>query len=235
MAAWFTRCFGAFAACLLVADVVVVMADTRAGPPKGCEPCKATDLVELTTVDPTIRIDVRYATVHNFAGRAFYSEARVFLQLAAADALVSVHRRLAQHGYGLIVYDGYRPWSVTKLFWDITPLAERKFVADPSKGSVHNRGCAVDLGLFDLRTGSILEMPSAWDEATERSFVTYTGGTVDQRSRRDVLRKAMEEDGYFFVYPEEWWHYTFKDFRDYPIQDIPFSAIPLTKPTRAAP
>jgi D-alanyl-D-alanine dipeptidase len=221
----FTGRLAAPLTCLLVAQGVTALADAAPGPPKGCEPCKTSDLVELTTLEPTIRIDVRYATANNFAGRAFYSEARVFLQRAAAEALVSVHHRLAQQGYGLIVYDGYRPWSVTKLFWDLTPPAERAFVANPSKGSPHNRGCAVDLGLVDLRTGSILEMPSAWDEASERSFITYAGGTVAQRSRRDLLRKAMEEDGTFFVYPEEWWHYTFKDFRDYPIQDIPFSAI----------
>ena len=124
-----------------------------------------------------------------------------------------------------MVFDAYRPWSVTKLFWDITPPEKRVFVADPSIGSVHNRGCAVDVGLVDLRTGREIEMPGAYDEMTERSFVTYTGGTVEQRARRDLLRKAMEQDGYFFVYPEEWWHYNFKDLRDFAIQDIPFSAI----------
>jgi D-alanyl-D-alanine dipeptidase len=97
---------------------------------------------------------------------------------------------------------------------------------------VHNRGCAVDVGLYDLQAGREVEMPSAFDEMTERSFVTYGGGTAEQRARRDLLRTAMERDGYFFVYPEEWWHYNFKDFREYAVQDIPFSAIPALTPRR---
>ncbi|MBI5591573.1 MAG: M15 family metallopeptidase [Deltaproteobacteria bacterium] len=201
------------------------MAQTPSGPPMGPGPYRPSALVELVKLDPTIRLDIRYATADNFFGKAVYSEPRAFLQRPAADALLSVHRRLKAQGYGLVVYDAYRPWSVTKLFWDITPPEKRVFVADPAVGSVHNRGCAVDVGLFDLRTGREVEMTGAYDEMTERSFVTYTGGTVEQRARRDLLRKAMEQDGYFFVYPEEWWHYNFKDSREYAIQDIPFSAI----------
>jgi D-alanyl-D-alanine dipeptidase len=173
-----------FATCLLLADVAAVTAEAPAGPPKGCGPC--------------------------FVGEAVYPEARAFLQRPAAEALLSAHRWLKEQGFGLVIYDAYRPWSVTKLFWDITPPDKRVFVADPSTGSVHNRGCAVDFGLFDLRTGRIVEMPGAYDEMTERSFVTYTGATTDQRARRDLLRRAMEQDGYFFVLP---------------IEDIPFSAI----------
>lgn len=210
---------------MVVSLSLEVTAQTPSGPPTGGGPYRVSTLVELVKLDPTIKLDIRYATVKNFAGKAVYPEARAFLQRPAAEALLSVHRRLKEQGYGLVVYDAYRPWSVTKLFWDITPLDKRAFVADPSTGSVHNRGCAVDVGLFDLRTGHEVQMPSAYDEMTERSFVTYTGGTVEQRARRDLLRKAMEQDGYFFVYPEEWWHYDFKDLRDYAIQDIPFSAI----------
>ena len=129
------------------------------------------------------------------------------------------------------MYDAYRPWTITKLFWDITPADKKVFVADPAVGSKHNRGCAVDVGLFDLKTGREVEMPGGYDEMTERSFVTYTGGTAEQRTHRDLLRKAMEREGYFFVYPEEWWHYDFKDSREYAVQDIPFSAIgPKTTP-----
>ncbi len=194
-------------------------------PPLGCDSCKNDDLVELTKLDSTIRLDIRYATDNNFFGKAVYSEPRVFLQRPAADALVSAHRWLKGQGYGLVIHDAYRPWSVTKLFWDITPPAKRIFVADPSIGSVHNRGCSVDVGLYDIRTGREVEMPSDYDEMTERAFVTYTGGTNEQRARRDLLRAAMKREGYFFPYPEEWWHYDFKDYRDYRILDIPFSAI----------
>jgi len=210
---------------LLVTTVAKVMAQAQASPPIGCDPCKNSELVELVKLDSTIQLDIRYATDNNFVGKAVYPEPRAFLQRSAAEALLSVHQWLKGQGYGLVVYDAYRPWSVTKLFWDITPPDKRMFVANPSIGSVHNRGCSVDVGLYDIRTGREVEMPSDFDEMTEHSFVTYTGGTVEQRARRDLLRRAMRREGYFFVYPEEWWHYDFKDFRDYGILDIPFSAI----------
>jgi D-alanyl-D-alanine dipeptidase len=202
-----------------------ISAQTEPGPPKGKGPFHKSNLVELIKLDSSIRLDIRYATSNNFTGRAVYSEARAFLQRPAADALLSAHRWLKTQGYGLLIYDAYRPWSVTKIFWDITPADKKVFVADPAEGSIHNRGCAVDLGLYDLKTGHEIEMTGAYDEMTERSFVTFTGGTPEQRMHRDLLRKAMEQDGYFFVYPEEWWHYNYKDYRDYAIENIPFSAI----------
>jgi D-alanyl-D-alanine dipeptidase len=214
------------AACsLVICTVVDVMAQAPAGPPKGGGCYRPSDLVELVRLDPTIKLDIRYATTNNFTGKAVYSEPRAFLQKPAAEALVAAHRWLKEQGYGLLIYDAYRPWTVTKLFWDITPPDKRAFVADPSIGSKHNRGCAVDLSLFDLKTGHEVEMPSAYDDMTERAFVTHAGGTAEQRKRRDLLRKAMEREGYFFVYPEEWWHYDFKDFRDFAVQDIAFSEI----------
>jgi D-alanyl-D-alanine dipeptidase len=212
--------------CVAVALGVHVSTQTRTGPPTGGGPYRPSALVELAKLDPTIKLDIRYATSNNFVGRAVYPEARAFLQRPAADALLLAHRRLAKQGLGLVVFDAYRPWSITKVFWDITPPDKRMFVADPAVGSKHNRGCAVDIGLYDLRTGRLVEMPGAYDEMSERSFVTYAGGTAEQRAHRDLLRKTMEQDGYFFVYPEEWWHYDFKDFREYAVQDIPFSAIP---------
>jgi len=210
---------------LVVCAAVEVMAQAPGGPPKGGGSYRSSDLVELVKLDPTIKLDIRYATTNNFVGKAVYSEPRAFMQRPAAEALVAAHQWLKEQGYGLLVYDAYRPWTVTKLFWDITPPGKRAFVADPSIGSKHNRGCAVDLSLFDLRTGHEIELPSAYDDMTERAFVTYSGGTTEQRQRRDLLRKAMEREGYFFVYPEEWWHYDFKDFRDYAIQDIAFPEI----------
>lgn len=211
-----------------------LLARVPSGPPTGGGPYKAADLVELVRLDPTIRLDIRYATPNNFSGRAVYPEARAFLQRPAAEALVASHRWLKEHGYGLVVYDAYRPWSVTKFFWEITPPEKRMFVANPATGSVHNRGCAVDVGLYDLKSGSIVEMPGGYDEFSERSFVTYAGGTPEQRRRRDLLREAMERDGWFFVYPEEWWHYNFKDKRDYAVLDVSFSEIGSRSPARDA-
>src|SRR6266550_8828841 len=111
------------------------------------------DLVEVVSLDPTIRLDIRYATSNNFLGTPLYEEARAFLQRPAAEALVRVHRALAAKGYGLLIYDAYRPWYITKIFWDATPPDKHQYVADPAHGSRHNRGCAVDLTLFDRATG----------------------------------------------------------------------------------
>jgi kynurenine formamidase/D-alanyl-D-alanine dipeptidase len=200
-------------------------------PPRELGPFRAPDLVELTNVDPSVKLDVRYATPNNLAGRPVYTEGRAFLQRPAAEALARVQRALMDRGYGLVVFDGYRPWRVTKLFWDITPAGKRSFVADPAKGSKHNRGCAVDLSLVDLKSGREVEMPGAYDEMSERSYPTYEGGTAAQREARDLLRTEMEREG-FFVYSHEWWHFDFKDWRAYPILDVPFSAIARSAPPR---
>jgi len=210
---------------LILFTVAQVISQEQVNVPIGCDPCRESELVELVKLDSTIKLDIRYATDNNFLGKSVYPEPRAFLQRPAAEALLLAHRWLKKQGYGLVVYDAYRPWSVTKLFWDSTPPDERAFVANPSTGSVHNRGCAVDVGLYKMSTGRVVEMPSGFDEFSERSFVTYTGGSVEQRTHRDLLRKAMEREGNFFVYSKEWWHYDFKDYREYPILDIPFSAI----------
>ena len=197
-------------------------------PPKEEGEFRAPDLVELVKLDKSIRLQIRYATSNNFVGRPVYTEARAFLQRPAAEALVRAGRALKAQGYGLTVFDGYRPWRVTKLFWDITPADKKQFVADPARGSRHNRGCAVDLTLYDLRTGREVEMPSAYDEMTERSHANYSGGTPEQRRLRDLLRSAMEAEG-FNVYEPEWWHFDFKDWRQYPILDVPFSEVGKAK------
>jgi D-alanyl-D-alanine dipeptidase len=182
------------------------------------------DLLELTALDPSIRLDIRYATTNNFMGTVFYKEARAFLQRPAAEAVVRVHQALAEHGLGLVIYDGYRPWYVTKMFWEATPIEMRDFVADPANGSRHNRGCAVDLGLFDLETGEVVPMPSGYDEFTARAYADYPGGTERARWHRELLRNAMEQEG-FTVYPFEWWHYDYQDWRSYPIMNMTFEAL----------
>lgn len=178
-------------------------------------------LVELVTLDNTIKLDIRYATDNNFVGRAVYPAARAFLQKQAAKAVAAVHKKLRKKGLGLVIFDGYRPWTITKLFWDVVPEEKRKFVADPAKGSKHNRGCAVDLSIFDLKTGELIEMPSGYDEFTERASPDYAGGTTEQRANRDMLRKLMEDEG-FTVNPNEWWHFDYKNWQDYAIYDISF-------------
>jgi zinc D-Ala-D-Ala dipeptidase len=182
------------------------------------------DLVELIKLDPTLKLDIRYASSNNFLGTPLYEEARAFLQRPAAEALVRANRKLHQQGYGLHIFDGYRPWYVTKIFWDATRPADHIYVADPAEGSRHNRGCAVDLTIFDLKTGRLLPMPSGYDEMSERAHSDYTGGTAEERASRALLRTTMEAEG-FTVYPTEWWHFDYKNWRKYPIENVPFAKI----------
>ena len=194
------------------------------GPPREAGAFRAADLVDLAAADPTVKLDVRYATANNFLGRPVYEEARALLQRPAAEALARAHRALREKGYGLLVFDAYRPWSVTKLFWDATPKSKRAFVANPRQGSKHNRATAVDLTLFDLATGLEVEMPSAYDEFSARADPGYTGGPAEARARRDLLRAALEHEG-FTVEPNEWWHFNWKDWRSYPVLDVPFRSV----------
>jgi D-alanyl-D-alanine dipeptidase len=192
-----------------------------AQPPKEIGDFRQPDLVELITLDPTLKLDIRYATANNFLSTPMYSQARAFLQRPAAEALMRVDGALHARGYGLLIYDGYRPWYVTDMFWEATPADKKIFVADPRNGSRHNRGCAVDLTLYDLKTGAAVKMPSGYDEMSERAYADYAGGTPEERERRAILRAAMEKEG-FTVYPQEWWHFDYKDWKYYPILNVRF-------------
>jgi D-alanyl-D-alanine dipeptidase len=187
-----------------------------AKPPVETGQFRKVDLVELTRLDPTIKLDIRYATANNFLSTPVYTRAAAYMQRPAAEAVVRVQHALAKQGYGLLIHDAYRPWWVTKVFWDATPPNLHEFVADPAEGSRHNRGCAVDLTLYDLRTGKAVSMPSVYDEMSPRAYPTYTGGTPVEHEHRELLRHAMEREG-FTVYETEWWHFDFKDWREYPI------------------
>lgn len=195
-----------------------------AQPPKENGDFREADLVELTKLDPTIRLEIRYATTNNFLGTVFYSEARAFMQRPAAEAVVRANQKLRALGYGLLIHDAYRPWYVTKVFWDATPDDKKVFVADPSKGSRHNRGCAVDLTLYDLKTKKPVEMVSTYDETTARAYPDYPGGASLQRWHRKLLRDTMESEG-FTVYEAEWWHFDYKDWQKYRIGNVTFEQI----------
>src|SRR6185312_1953480 len=195
-----------------------------AQPPRETGHFRKPDLVELVKLDPTIKLDIRYATTNNFLSTPMYSQTRAFMQGPAAEALVRANHELKKQGYGLLIHDAYRPWYVTKMFWEATPDDKKIFVADPKEGSKHNRGCAVDLTLYDLKTGKAVEMPSGYDEMSERAYADYKGGTAEQRERRAILRRAMEKED-FTVYPQEWWHFDYKDWKEYPVMNVRFEEI----------
>ncbi len=206
---------------LLFCLILYSAAPAQTAPPKESGKREA-NLIELINLDGSIKLDIRYATENNFVGRKVYPEGRAFLQKPAAKALLRVHKKLKTQGLGLVIFDGYRPWAITKLFWEVTPEDKRKFVADPAKGSKHNRGCAVDLSIYELSTGKLLDMPSGYDEFTDRASPEYTGGTDKERSNRDMLRRSMEAEG-FTVNPNEWWHFDYKGWENYSIYDISFA------------
>ena len=210
--------------CILTVSCFVLISGCATKPPHESGNFEATDLAELVKLDTSIHLDIRYATSNNLVGRPVYKEARAFLQRPAAEALVNVSKELKPLGYGLLVFDGYRPWSVTKTFWKITSQENKKFVADPKKGSKHNRGCAVDLSLYEIASGKEVPMTGVYDEMSERSYPNYTGGTAEQRRTRDLLRSKMEANG-FTVYDYEWWHFDYKNWKLYRIGNIPFSKI----------
>ncbi len=220
--------FGAEAAAAIQAQVRADPAKVRASALAASPPVetgkRTADLVALTDVDPRIRLDIRYATSNNFMGFPLYERADAYMQRPAAQALGRAQAALAAEGYGLLIHDAYRPWFVTRMFWDATPPADHVFVADPAEGSKHNRGCAVDLTLYDLRTGEPVEMPGRYDEMSTRSYADFVGGTSRQRALRRLLRAATEAQG-FTVYPQEWWHFDYKDWASYGVGTATFTEL----------
>jgi D-alanyl-D-alanine dipeptidase len=197
--------------------------------PAGLGGRRAPDLVELSGIEPaTLRLDLRYAGTENFTGSQIYPVSRALLQRPAAEALARASRRAATRGHGLLVLDAYRPWSVTRLFWDRYPM-HRAYLADPLAGSRHNRGCAVDLTLFDLASGAEVPMPSSYDDFSERAHPAYAGGTAKERRARDLLREVMEAEG-FTVYENEWWHFDYRGWEEWPVLDVPLDSAISAQP-----
>jgi len=202
----------------------LLRADRGLTPPAESGAFLVPDLVEPARLDSTIHLDVRYATTNNFLGSVFYSSVHAFLQRPAALAVVRAARVLRPLGYGILIHDAYRPWYVTKVFWDATPAESHWLVANPARGSKHNRGAAVDLTLYELATGAPVEMPSTYDEATPRALSDYPGGTSRQRWHRALLRRVLEAEG-FSVNPNEWWHFDYRDWERYQILNKPFEEL----------
>lgn len=208
-----------------VRPVEEVRAEARAAsPPPTTGIFRTPDLVDLATLDPTLRFDLRYAGPDNFLSTQLYPIAAAYLQRPAAEALLRAHHQLAARGFGLLVFDAYRPWYVTKLFWEVVPPPQRVFVADPARGSAHNRGTAVDLTLCDRGSGDAVDMGSGFDEFSERALPDYPGCTPAQRRHRDLLRAVMADHG-FSAHPVEWWHFDHVDGPHYPILNIPFEEL----------
>ena len=187
------------------------------------------ELVELIKINNTFVLDVRYATTNNFTGKKVYPSARCFLQKPAALALNQAQQELAKQNLGLKIFDAYRPLRVQKIFWEICP--NENYVADPAKGSVHNRGCAVDVTLIDLKTKQELVMPSGFDDFSEKAARNYNNMMPEARKNCKMLETAMQKHG-FKGSPSEWWHFDYvgfksgeKAWKQFPVSDIDSEAI----------
>ena len=175
-------------------------------------------------LDPTIRLDIRYATADNFLSTPVYTQARAFLQRPAAEALVRAHRTLAQQGYGLLIHDAYRPWYVTKMFWEATPGGQARLRGRPRQRLAPQPRLRGRPHALRTRRGRAVEMPSVYDEMSERAYPAYPGGTLEQRAPPRPAAPAMEREG-FAVYESEWWHFDYSDWREYPILNVAFRQI----------
>lgn len=179
------------------------------------------DLVEVVELDSTIVIDIRYATTNNFMGEKLYPIARCFLRRAVAERLTRVQKSLREQGLGLKIWDGYRPRSVQWEMWE--KVSDPKYVADPRKGSKHNRGCAVDVTLVDAE-GNELEMPTGYDDFTEKAHRDYMQLPPEVIKNRQILEIAMANEG-FIPLPSEWWHFDDPNWEKYDLLDIPFENV----------
>ncbi|HVI47182.1 MAG TPA: M15 family metallopeptidase [Chitinophaga sp.] len=174
-------------------------------------------LVDLRTFIPGIKLDIRYATRNNFMHRKLYPHPYAYLRRAAAETLKEIQATLNKNGLGLLIFDAYRPYRVTEKMWE--EIGDDRYVADPKKGSGHNRGVTVDLTLINLRTGKPVRMPSGYDDFTEKAHYTYLACDAEALNNRTMLRAIMEEYG-FKAFETEWWHFFLKDYEKYPLMDI---------------
>ncbi|MCX6285951.1 MAG: M15 family metallopeptidase [Bacteroidetes bacterium] len=183
-------------------------------------------LVDLQKTVAGIVLDIRYATSNNFTHKKVYTSARAYARLKVARALTGVQSELSKRGLGLKVFDAYRPYAATLLFWDI--IHDTAFVASPVTGSRHNRGCAVDVSLVDLKTGKELVMPTPYDDFTAKASSGYQQIPDEAKLNRHLLITAMAKYG-FTVYPSEWWHFDFPGWKDYELMDLSFEELDTIK------
>ncbi len=178
-------------------------------------------MVDVRSVNRNILIDIRYATADNFMKETLYPEARCLLRKEVAEALSRVQAALEKQGLGLKIFDGYRPLSVQKKMWARFPV--EGYVANPAKGSNHNRGAAVDLTLVDKK-GRELPMPTAYDEFSEQAHRDYMQAKPEEIKNRQILQNAMEKEG-FIGLKTEWWHFDFREAKNLPVLDLPFASV----------
>lgn len=181
-------------------------------------------LQEIVKEIPSIKLDIKYATKDNFTGLSVYDQARAFARKPVVESLKKIQKELNQQGLGLKIFDAYRPYAVTVKFWELTPSDKKDFVANPEKGSRHNRGCAIDLTLINLKTGEELIMPTPFDSFAKEAAADYDDIPLEAKKNRDFLIAIMQRNG-FNVIKNEWWHFDFVGWENFSLMDIPFKSL----------
>jgi len=181
-------------------------------------------MIELKSTMPNLVYELRYASLDNFMKTRMYpSKTReTFMRMPAAKALACAQQKLNAMGYGFKIWDAYRPYSVTEKFWEM--VKDERYVANPAKGSGHNRGIAVDLTIITLSDGKELDMGTGFDNFTDTAHHTFTKLSDLVLQNRKLLRQTMESCG-FVAFESEWWHYSLPDPTRYFILDIPFKKL----------
>lgn len=180
------------------------------------------ELVEIKKWIPNISLDIRYATKNNFMKEVMYGQARAFARKPVVAQLKIIQQELNKRGLGLKIYDGYRPYAVTIAFFK--KATDKAFVANPNKGSRHNRGCAIDLSVIDLKTGKDLAMPTPYDSFSPLAAANYLPLPPDIIKNRALLINVMEKHG-FKVLENEWWHFDFVGWQKFDLVDVPFEKL----------
>ena len=180
-------------------------------------------MIEIKTLIPNIQYDLRYATKKNFTGTKLYKDGtKTFVRLPVARALQKVQDELNQKGYGLKIFDAYRPYGVTEKMWDL--IHDERYVANPKNGSGHNRGLAVDLTIISLKDGKELNMGTGFDNFTDSAHQSFTALPAEVLANRKLLKESMERSG-FKALGTEWWHYSWPNDRNYEVLDIDFKKL----------
>jgi zinc D-Ala-D-Ala dipeptidase len=222
----FILCFFIVACCIAQAQEYKYIDSTKVMDLKkyaaGIKTHPETRLVEIKKYIPSIILDIRYATTNNFMHQQMYPQAGAFARLPVVLALKQVQDELKTKGLGIKIFDAYRPYAITVKFYETAH--DTNFVADPHKGSKHNRGCAIDMTLIDLKTGKELDMPTGFDSFSKKAASNYIDLPPQEIANRELLRNIMQAHGFVEI-PSEWWHFDFNGWQNYPLLDIPFSAI----------
>ncbi|MBL7843836.1 MAG: M15 family metallopeptidase [Cyclobacteriaceae bacterium] len=180
------------------------------------------ELVNLAATVPGIVLDIRYATTNNFTGEVIYALPRAYARKPVAEALKKAQEEFSRHGVGIKVYDGYRPYSATVKFYEV--YRDTTYVASPYKGSRHNRGCAIDMTLVDLKTGEELKMPTEYDSFKKEAWPTTPVKDPVIKKNRDLIISVMHKHG-FKVNASEWWHFDFNGWQKFEVMDIDFEKL----------